>query len=94
MAAFSARMFTLCRSYEELYYYHKSGAVDEWVWHSIHSMMSDLFTNRGIREWWSVRGVWFSDEFQSVIGPLTEQSAGDLESDYETRASLTWSKDD
>ena len=90
VAAFSARMFTFCRSYEELYYYNKSGAVDEWVWHSIHSMMSDLLANPGAKEWWAVRAGWFTPEFNRLITPIIEGQTADLESDYGTRAGLSW----
>ena len=89
-AAFSARMFTITRSYEELYYYRRAGAIDDWVWLGISRMMSDILSNPGAVEWWQVRSDWFSDDFREMVDASTADTPQRLATDYATRLGVTW----
>ena len=89
-AAFSARMFTITRHYEELYHYRLAGAIDDWVWLGLNRMMSDILSNPGAVEWWHVRSDWFSDEFRQMVDESTAESPHRLASDYASRIGVTW----
>jgi hypothetical protein len=91
-AAFSARMFTFTRRYEELYHYHRAGAIDDWVWHGIDRMMTDILKNPGASEWWSVRSDWFSDDFREMVTKSISGSTQRLESDYATQLGVEWER--
>ena len=94
VAAFSATMFTFTRRYEELFHYQRDGAIDRWVWEGADRMMSDILVNPGAREWWEVRGDWFSEEFREHVAAIMNRERERLEDHYSTDVRESWSGDD
>lgn len=64
---FSAFLLSIFRPYEELFYYHNDGVVDDWTWESIASQCHALMGTPGFLDWWSMRRSWFSVSFQEHI---------------------------
>lgn len=90
VAQFSARMYTICRTYETLLHYRSAGWADDWVWQGIDTMMSDVLANPGVAEWWAVRGHWFSPELREHVAPIFADVTRGLELDYDRRLDLKW----
>ena len=64
---FSAFLLSIFRPYEELFYYRRDGLVDDWTWESIGSQCHALMGTPGFRDWWDMRGAWFSADFRKHI---------------------------
>ena len=64
---FSAFLLSIFRPYEELFYYRRDGLVDDWTWESIGSQCHALMGTPGFKDWWEMRGSWFSNEFREHI---------------------------
>lgn len=78
---------TLFRPYEELFYYQRDGAIDEWAWESATAPIRQVMSTPGFRDWWQIRGEWFSPDFQAYINRLVAMSLPDrpnLLDDYKT----------
>ncbi len=72
---FSAVFFTLVRPYEELFYYRRADAVNEWVWESVELLVLPALTTPGALEWWAKRQSWFTSAFQDhVVEVLPKQA--------------------
>jgi hypothetical protein len=69
---FSAFLLSIFRPYEEIFYYRKDGLVDDWTWESIRAQCHALMGTPGFREWWEMRGSWFSAAFQDHIADIME----------------------
>ena len=63
----STMMLVLFRLYEEAFYFWKDGAVDEWAWRSVGGPLGHVMGTPGFRDWWEVRGEWFSAEFREHL---------------------------
>ena len=61
---FSSVFFTFVRPYEELFYYRRADAVNEWVWESVELLVLPALTTRGALEWWAKRQSWFTSAFR------------------------------
>ena len=71
---FSAFLLSIFRPYEELFYYRRDGLVDDWTWQSIGSQCQALMGTPGFKDWWEMRGSWFSKEFREHIQKTLEKS--------------------
>lgn len=72
---FSALMLSMLRPYEEVYHYRRDGLVDDWTWESISTVCHALMGTPGWWEWWTLRGGWFSSEFQAHIREVQTEGA-------------------
>jgi hypothetical protein len=63
----SAIWLILVRLYEEIYYYWKDDAIDDWAWQSVRGPVRQVMATPGFRDWWEVRGEWFSAEFRDYL---------------------------
>ncbi len=72
---FSSVFFTLVRPYEELFYYRRAGAVNEWVWESVELLVLPALTTPGALEWWAKRQSWFTSAFQAHVAEVLPKEA-------------------
>ncbi len=72
---FSSVFFTLVRPYEELFYYSRAGAVNEWVWESVELLVLPALTTPGALEWWAKRQSWFTSAFQDHVAEVLPKEA-------------------
>lgn len=66
-AQFSAFAGRLLRIVESVFHQYRWGRIDDTVWNGIDTSVGDLCGYPGMKEWWSTRAHWFSDEFNSHI---------------------------
>lgn len=71
---FSAYMTGICRSSEAMFQQRLAGRLDESVWNGHFQSLKDLFLYPGLRDWWSTREHWFSEEYRSLMAPLMTRS--------------------
>lgn len=69
---FSALMISLFRPYEEIFHYWKDHRVDDWTWESIKNQCQPWIGTKGFRQWWAMRGNWFSASFQQHVADAME----------------------
>ena len=67
---FFVQMFLIFRSAEQLHYYSIEGMVENRVWRGFERQLNEVANLPGVQEWWNVRNLWFSDEFQEYIDGL------------------------
>jgi hypothetical protein len=60
----SGILLLLLRCYEEVFHYRGSGAVDDWAWGSVKGPLGQIMATPAYRQWWKIRGDWFSEEFR------------------------------
>jgi hypothetical protein len=71
---FSFLMAGLFKIWENAFYQHKSGFLDERAWQSNVQWMLTWYHLPGVRTWWSVRKDLFAQEFQTFVEALPEPS--------------------
>lgn len=71
---FSFLMAGLFKIWENAFYQHKSGFLDERAWQSNVQWMLTWYHLPGVRTWWSVRKDLFAHEFQSFVEVLPKPS--------------------
>ena len=80
---FSSVFFTLVRPYEELFYYRRADAVNEWVWESVELLVIPALTTPGALEWWSKRQSWFTSAFQDHVVEVLPREALEMLKGFE-----------
>lgn len=66
--------FRIFRAAEQLHYYAEEGMVEPRIWRSFQRQLNEVSRLPGVREWWTVRRDWFSDDFQAFIDELVEST--------------------
>lgn len=66
--------FHIFRAAEQLYQYSLEGLLDQKTWRGFQRQLDEVARLPGVREWWEVRGDWFSDEFQDYVNDLVQSS--------------------
>jgi hypothetical protein len=79
---FSAMLSDLFRTYEEVFFYHNDGAVDEWTWRNTQTILDSIAHTPGFQEWWAIRSHWFTAEFQTFLGETMRAPEGSLLDHY------------
>ena len=64
---FFVLMFEIFRAAEQLHYYSVEGMVEPRIWRGFERQVTEVVSLPGVRQWWSVRRQWFSDEFQAFM---------------------------
>jgi len=86
MMMLSCTYISMLRSYEELIRYRDQGLVDEWAWSSVDSLMKSLMSSKGFADWWSIRGAWFSSEFQRHVEAAVPTTGRDITEEHRSAA--------
>jgi len=86
MMQISALWLDLLRSYEELITYRDQGLIDDAPWTSVDSLMRSVMSSKGFSDWWSIRGSWFSPEFQRRVEATRPEIGRDLLEDHRSAA--------
>ena len=63
----SAWLTGLFRNYENFYYQHQTGAMEDHLWEGMRRTMVGYYNLPNIREWWSVRKEVYSAEFSEFL---------------------------
>ena len=71
---FSFLMAGLFKIWENAFYQHKSGFLDDRAWQSNVSWMVTWYHLPGVRTWWLIRKDLFAHEFQSFVEALSPPS--------------------
>ena len=50
-----------------MFIYYRDGALDKALWGEVERTISDYFAYPGVKEWWSTRKHWLTDEFRAVV---------------------------
>jgi len=66
----TATMLALWKYFENVYYQHKNGFVDEEYFQSTTKFMSIFLAREGIRFWWDGRKAVFATEFITFVETL------------------------
>ena len=69
---FFVQMFLIYRSAEQLHYYSLEGMFEDRVWRGFQRQLVEVSNLPGVREWWEIRGPWFSDAFQDYINSVIQ----------------------
>jgi hypothetical protein len=72
----SALFLHFTQIFESLYLQKCDGKVDPDLWKGLEARIRDIYSNPGVRQWWSLRSHWFSPRFQSFIEALLEETEG------------------
>jgi hypothetical protein len=67
---FSAFFTRFIRNCEGMFLYYRDGALEEALWGEVERTISDYFAYPGVKEWWSTRKHWLTDEFRAVVEAL------------------------
>jgi hypothetical protein len=72
IVGFSTLMAQLFRMYEEVYYQHLEGHLDQRVRRGAEAPMRELIGYPGIQAWWRLRSHWFGEEFVKHVDQLQQ----------------------
>ena len=67
---FSAFFTRFTRNAEGMFIYYRDGALEKALWDEVERTMIDYFAYPGVREWWTTRKHWLTDEFRAVAEPI------------------------
>jgi hypothetical protein len=67
---FSAFFTRYTRNCEGMFIYYRDGALEKALWDEVERTMNDYFAYPGVREWWSTRKHWLTDEFRAVVDAI------------------------
>lgn len=67
--------FHIFRAAEQLHYYSLEGMIEPQIWRGFQRQLNEVSRLPGVREWWSIRRDWFSDDFQTFIDDLVADEA-------------------
>ena len=83
---FSAFFTRYTRNFEGMFIYYKDGVLEKALWEEVERTMIDYFAYPGVREWWSTRKHWLTDEFRAVIEAIIAKNPEPtMYAAYETR---------
>ncbi len=71
---FSAFFTRFVRNCEGMLIYYRDGALEKSLWGEVERTISDYFAYPGVKEWWSTRKHWLTDEFRVVVEAIIEQN--------------------
>lgn len=71
---FSAFFTRFTRNCEGMFLYYRDGALEKALWGEVERTISDYFAYPGVKEWWSTRKHWLTDEFRAVVEALIEKN--------------------
>ena len=69
------------KNFDEMYHYYLDGTLGRSHWDVIERMLADMISCPGIREWWSVRHDWHTEEFSSLVDRIA--SRGSISTAYD-----------
>jgi hypothetical protein len=61
------------KNYDEMYHYYLDGSLGRSHWDVVERMIADMISYPGIREWWSVRHDWHTEEFSSLVDRIASK---------------------
>ena len=64
---FSAFFTRFTRNCEGMFIYYRDGALEKPLWDEVERTIADYFAYPGVREWWTTRKHWLTDEFRAVV---------------------------
>ena len=64
---FSAFFTRYTRNCEGMFIYYRDGALENALWNEVERTMNDYFAYPGVREWWTTRKHWLTDDFCAVV---------------------------
>ena len=67
---FSAYLIEVFRIWEGAYFQFHDEDLDERLWNSVKTQMSDLVSTKTFRQWWPIRSRYFSEDFRNYIDNL------------------------
>jgi hypothetical protein len=67
---FSAFFTRYTRNCEGMFIYYRDSALEKALWDEVERTMNDYFAYPGLREWWSTRKHWLTDEFRVVVDAI------------------------
>jgi len=70
-SAFFTRFF---KNYESMFFYHLDGTLDAPLWSQVERTISDYVAYPGVKDWWSTRKHWQTDEFRAVVEHLMSKA--------------------
>jgi hypothetical protein len=76
---FYALMHNQVRSYENAFYQHTEGALDERYWAGMLGQMVNTSSQPGFVQYWNDRRSWYSDAFQHHMEQVVIPDAVDFE---------------
>lgn len=70
---FGAFLSVITRSYEDAFYQHREGLIEERLWLAWARSIPDVVCTPGYAAWWQTRKHWFNDDFQSFVDDVVEK---------------------
>ena len=64
---FSSFFTRYIRNCEGMFIYYRDGALEKALWDEVERTMNDYFAYPGVKEWWTTRKHWLTDEFRAVV---------------------------
>jgi len=63
LVGFSALMNQLFHIFQEMYFQHLDGNLEQRVWREVEVALPEFIAYPGVQAWWRSRSHWFSEEF-------------------------------
>ena len=64
---FSAFFTRFIRNCEGMFLYYRDGALEKSLWSEVERTITDYVAYPGVKEWWSTRRHWLTEEFRVVV---------------------------
>lgn len=68
-------LFEIFRAAEQLHHYANEGMVEPRIWRGFERQVREVVSLPGVQEWWAVRRMWFSDQFQAFMDSTISSGA-------------------
>ena len=65
--AFIALVQGLARVWEEAYYQHSEGRLDDSIWAAMDAQYTDWVSAKGLQEFWQLRKLYYRSEFREHV---------------------------
>jgi hypothetical protein len=82
---FTWTMYELFGAFEFMFFVSKANAIPEEIWQRWSSAVAWWLSYSGVRAWWRVRPIPFSESFTSYIETVLENNPTDTESEQPDR---------
>lgn len=72
---FGQLLTRLFRNFENFYYQHESGAMEDHLWYGMRNSMVGFYHMPAVRAWWKIRRKSYSIDFAKFLESQSEESA-------------------
>jgi hypothetical protein len=86
LVRFSSMLLLAFSTYEEVFHYRKTGAIEDWAWIHTRAPFDHFMRTPGFQQWWQQRCGWFGQEFCDFLNERMPETTGALVEDFKPEA--------